>query len=82
MVEIGISKLSYTFESLVFKWGVGKNCNELWEKMGPVQSEIIWFLMYKNTSALQGLTSQAQSIEDAYMRAERQGIFCCSELQF
>lgn len=80
MLEISISEPSYIFESLIFKWG--GNYNELWEEMGPVQSELIWFLMCRNISALQGLTSLAQSTEDADMRVEHQGIVCCSELQF
>lgn len=46
-----------------------KNDNEVWEKMGPVQSELLWFLMYKNvSSALQSLTSVDQPPEDTYVR--------------
>lgn len=59
-----------------------KKDNEVWEKMGPIQSELLWFLMYKNvSSALQSLTSVDQPHEDAYVRMQDQGIFCCSELQ-
>lgn len=69
MVEIGNSKPSYTFESTIFKWGEKKNDNEVWEKMAPVQSELLLFLMCKNvSSALQSLTSVDQPPEDAYVR--------------
>lgn len=39
-----------------------KNADELWVKTGPIQSELLWFLMYENVRrAPQGLTNLAQS---------------------